>query len=550
MRTDVSGWQVRLDEALIGRHEQSGAWQNKTIADLARALAKREPQRVTHVFEGRAWTIGELVAGADSLAASLRGMGLRPGDVVSFQLPNWVEALVIDLAAAMLGLVVAPIVPIYRDAELAYMLADAGVKAAFVPGDYRGVDFMAMMRRLAPQLPALKHICSVRLPPGQRDAASYEVMAGAGKKLGSAPAVDPNAVKLILYTSGTTGRPKGVLHSHNSMEYAVRRAIEHWGQGDGDTILMASPVTHITGYGSGLELPIQSGMRAVFMERWNAAEGVALIDSEQATMSMGATPFLQELLAEAAKQGKRLPSLRIYACGGAAVPPALVRKAGEVLENCRAFRVFGASEVPLTTLGFVGEGQVDLAAETDGEIVHYDVRVVDDEGRDLPIGVEGEICARGPAMMLGYADPQQTAESFDEDGYFRTGDLGHVTAERAIVITGRKKDLINRGGEKISAKEVEDILHRHAAIDEAAVVAMPHERLGETVCAFVTLKAGQALDFEQMIAHVGANGVARQKYPERLVVLDAFPRTASGKIRKDQLRERIRVQLLSEKVAA
>jgi acyl-CoA synthetase (AMP-forming)/AMP-acid ligase II len=549
MRTDVSGWQVRLDDALIDRHVQSGAWQNKTIADVARALAAREPQRVTHVFEGRAWNIAELVAEADALAASLREMGLRPGDVISFQLPNWVEALVIDLAAAMLGLVVAPIVPIYRDAELAYMLADAGVKAAFVPGDYRGVDYLAMMRRLAPQLPALKHICSVRLAPGQRDTACYELMTGAGKRLGSAPPVDPNAVKLILYTSGTTGRPKGVLHSHNSMEYAVRRAIEHWGQGDGDTILMASPVTHITGYGSGLELPIQSGMRAVFMERWNAAEGVALIEREQVTMSMGATPFLQELQAEAEKQGKRLPSLRAYACGGAAVPPALVRKARQVFENCRAFRVFGASEVPLTTLGFVGDDQIDLAAETDGEIVHYDVRVVNDEGRDLPCGVEGEICARGPAMMLGYADPQQTAESFDAEGYFRTGDLGHVTPDRAIVITGRKKDLINRGGEKISAKEVEDILHRHAAIDEAAVVAMPHERLGETVCAFVTLKAGQSLDFDQLIAHVGAT-VARQKHPERLVVLDALPRTATGKIRKDLLREQIRALLQSERVAA
>jgi non-ribosomal peptide synthetase component E (peptide arylation enzyme) len=221
-----------------------------------------------------------------------------------------------------------------------------------------------------------------------------------------------------------------------------------------------------------------------------------------------------------------------------------------VLENCKAFRVFGASEVPLTTLGFVGDGQVDLAADTDGEIVHYAVRVVDDDGREVPDGVEGEICARGPAMMLGYADPQQTLDSFDGDGYFRTGDLGHVTPQRAIVITGRKKDLINRGGEKISAKEVEDILHRHPAIDEAAVVAMPHERLGETVCAFVALKAGQTLDFAQLVAHVGACGVARQKYPERLVVLDALPRTPTGKIRKDRLREDIRARLLAERSAA
>jgi acyl-CoA synthetase (AMP-forming)/AMP-acid ligase II len=326
--------------------------------------------------------------------------------------------------------------------------------------------------------------------------------------------------------------------------------VQHWGQGEGDTMLMASPVTHITGFGSGLELPLLSGTRVVFMERWNAAEGVEVIEREQATISIGATPFLHELLAEAEKQGKRLPSLRTYACGGAAVPPALVRKASEVLDNCRAFRVFGSSEVPLTTLGFIGPDQLDLAAETDGEIVHYEVRVVDDEGRILPPGQEGEICARGPAMMLGYADPQQTAESFDADGYFRTGDLGHITPERAIVITGRKKDLINRGGEKISAKEVEDILHQHPAIEEAAVVAMPHERLGETICTYVTLKAGQELSFDQMIAHVAKSGVAKQKYPECLVVLDAFPRTASGKIRKDRLRDDIRERLRTERTAA
>lgn len=542
MKKDVSGWQVRLDDALIERHTRSGAWQNKTVAELAQALAARDPARITHVFEGRAYAIGELVADADALAAKLRDRGLRPGDVVSFQLPNWAEAMVVDLAAAMLGLVVAPIVPIYRDAEAAFMLADCGVKAAFVPTTYRGYDYLAMMRRLAPQLPDLKFISSVRAAPGERDRDSYETLVGARMMFGSRPTIDPNAVKLILYTSGTTGRPKGVLHSHNTMAHTVRRAAQHWGQGEGDTMLMASPVTHITGFGSGLELPLLSGTRVVFMERWNAAEGIDLIEREQATMSMGATPFLQELLGEAEKQGRRLPSLRTYACGGAAVPPALVRKVYDMLDNCRAFRVFGSSEVPLTTLGFVGDNQIELAAETDGEIVHYEVRVTDDDGKVLPAGKEGEICVRGPAMMLAYADPQQTAESFDADGYFLTGDLGYVTAQNAVVITGRKKDLINRGGEKVSAKEVEDILHLHPAIEEAAVVAMPHDRLGETVCAYVTLKAGQALGFEQMIAHVAAAGIAKQKYPECLVVLDSFPRTASGKIRKDQLRADIRTR--------
>lgn len=546
LRTDVSGWQVRLDDALIERHTQSGAWHNRTISELAEALAAAEPNRITHVFEGQGYRIATLVADAEALAASLRDRGLRPGDVVAFQLPNWIEALVLDLAASMLGLVVAPIVPIYRDAEAAYMLADCGAKAAFVPTQYRGYDYLAMMQRLAPQLPDLQFISTVRATPQLRDGDSYETLIAARKKLGSRVKVDPNAIKLILYTSGTTGRPKGVLHSHNTMAHSVWRAMQHWGQGADDTMLMASPVTHITGFGSGLELPLLCGTRTVVMERWNAAEGVALIEREQATISMGATPFLHELLAEAELQGRRLPSLRSYACGGAAVPPALVRKAAQALDNCRAFRVFGSSEVPLTTLGFVGAGQTELAAETDGEIVHYEVRVIDDEGRIVAVGEEGEICVRGPAMLLGYADPQQSAEAFDADGYFLSGDLGYLTPENAIVISGRKKDLINRGGEKISAKEVEDILHLHPAIEEAAVIAMPHERLGETVCAYVTLKSGQALNFAQMTGHVAGAGVAKQKYPEYLVVLDAFPRTASGKIRKDQLRIDIRARLQLE----
>jgi len=534
---------VRLDDALIETHRNSGAWLGLTIADQAFALAARDPQRVTHVFEGRGYAIAELIADAEALAAALRARGLRAGDVISFQLPNWAEAVVIDLAAAMIGLVIAPIVPIYRDGEAAFMLADCGVKASFVPATYRGYDYLAMMRRVAPQLPTLQFIFSVRAGCA---ADSYEALIGERSTLPDRPRVDPNAVKLILYTSGTTGRPKGVLHSHDTMAHTVRRAMQHWGQGEGDTMLMASPITHITGFGSGLELPLLTGIRAVFMERWNAAEGVEIIEREQATISVGATPFLQELLSEAEKQGKRLPSLRIYACGGAAVPEALVRKVYEVLDNCRAFRVFGSSEMPFVTLGFVGDGQISQAAETDGEIVHFDVRVVDDDGHVLAAGKEGEIGARGAAAMLGYADPQQTEESFDTDGYFMTGDLGYITAENAIVITGRKKDLINRGGEKISAKEVEDILHLHPAIEEAAVVAMPHPRLGETVCAYVRLKTGLALSFEQMLEHVGAAGVAKQKYPERLVVVDSFSRTASGKIRKDRLRDDIGERLAAE----
>ena len=551
MRKDASGWDVRLDDALIARYAASGDWPGKTLAEFARELAERDPERVTHVFEGERCTVAGLLAEAEALAAALRRRGLQAGDVVSFQLPNWREAVVIDLATTMLGLVVAPIVPIYRDAEVAFMLGDAGVKAAFFPTHYRGFDYGAMMQRIAPQLPQLQTMIAVR---GGRGAAEgferYELLVGENERLGKLPKVDANAVKMVLYTSGTTGRPKGVLHSHNTGPLRLRRAFEHWSRGAqapslANVLLMASPVTHVTGQ-SGMELPFCSDSRTVFMERWNADEALDLIDREQVTASVGATPFLHELLTAAEGAGRRLPSLQVFACGGAEVPPALVARAYSVLEQCRAFRVYGSSEVPLTTLGFFGEGEMELAATTDGKVVDYDVRIVDDDGRDVSAGQEGEICVRGPAMLLAYSDPAATQASFDAAGYFATGDLGRLTSDGAIVVTGRKKDLINRGGEKVSAKEVEDILHRMPAVKEAAVVAMPHPRLGETLCAYLIPATSARPDLASVLAFVAAAGVAKQKYPERVVIVDDFPRTAAGKIRKDRLRADIRERLQAE----
>lgn len=543
MRTDIGGWQVRFDEALRARYVAQGIWPDRTVAQAALAVAEREPGRITHQAAGVGYRVDELLAQASALAAGLAARGLRAGDVVSFQLPNWHEAIAVDLACAMLGIVVNPIVPIYRDAEVALTLADCRAKAVFVPERFRGFEHAAMMRRLAPQLPDLKLVSTVRAV--RPDGDSFEALVGAGAPSPVLPRVDPDAVKILMYTSGTTGRPKGVLHSHNTLARAILEPVRYWGLGEGATFLMASPVTHVTGYSCGIEMPFLCGTRTVLMDRWDAAEAVELVDREQVNATVSATPFLQELVEQAQRQGRPLPSLRAFACGGAAVPPELIRRAHAVLENCRAFRVYGSSEAPFITLGFLGDGEQDLAAETDGRIVDYEVRVVDDAGGELPQGVEGELCARGPALFLGYADVAQSAESFDALGYFRTGDMGYVTRGGAVVITGRKKDLINRGGEKISAKEVEDLVHAHPAVQEAAVVSMPHPRLGETVCAYVIPRPGAAVSLEDLLQVAAAAGVARQKYPERLVLVDDFPRTPSGKIRKDRLREDIRERLRS-----
>ncbi|MGK2287128.1 AMP-binding protein [Pedomonas sp. V897] len=533
-----TNWPIRRDPEACRRYRDLGVWRDRTIADLAREWAAREPDTEIFLDQPQPVTYASLLADAEALAVSLWDRGLRPGDVVSFQVPNWVEAAVINVAAALLGLVINPIVHIYRGAEVKLTLADCRSRAIFIPATFRNFNYAEMLEEIRADLPDLKSVIVVR-GNGEGDAA-YEdlVAAGRGRSI-DWPKVDPQSVKMIMYTSGTTGRPKGVLHDHNSIARAVAACTEYWGIQKGDVVLMPSPVTHISGYSNGLELPFLSGTRTVLMEHWNAAEAVKLINHHRISGTVAATPFLQELVATARAENTRLPSIRFFACGGAAVPPEIVRQANALFENGRAFRVYGSTETPLITLGWVGPDVAELAATTDGRIIDYDVLIVDDAGNPVPQGQEGEIIARGPAMFLGYADDAQNAEAFTPDGYFRTGDIGLITPDGAVLITGRKKDLIIRGGENISAKEIEDALHLHPDVEEAAVVAMPHARLGEGICAYIIPRVGRRPDMASITAHMATTGLAKQKYPEHVELVDSFPRTASGKIKKDILRKMI-----------
>jgi len=529
------------------RYAKSGAWAEKTLADLALDLTSKDPDCIAFVAGNRAMSRAEFLADAQALAVGLADLGLAAGDVLSFQTPNWIEAAVINMAAAMSGIVINPIVPIYRDAEVRMMLGDCRAKAFFVASSFRNYDFAAMAERLKPALPDLDHVILVR---GQ-GTLTYEslIESGRGRHF-NRPPVDPGSVKLLLYTSGTTGRPKGVLHSSNTLTRVLRQAAAHWHVQPGDAMLIPSPVTHISGYSNGLEMPFSVETRSIFMEAWNAVDALALIDRHHVTGIVAATPFLTELAQTATVARTRLPSLHFFACGGAAVPPDVIPAANRAFDNCRAFRVYGSSEVPLVTVGYPSAADERLAATTDGAIIDYEVRIVDDQERDVARGAEGEILARGPAMFLAYADRQQTEEAITSNGYFRTGDLGCITPEGSILITGRKKDLIIRGGENISAKEIEDVLHQHPMVLEATVVAMPHARLGEGVCAYVIRKPDAVGGGGELAAHIESSGLAKQKIPERFEFVDDLPRTASGKIRKDVLRADIAARMKSESGAA
>ncbi len=531
------------------RPDAFAGYRNTTISVIARERAEQHPDRAAILLDsGEEITFAAIYAEAARLSLALGQLGLRRGDVVSFQLPNWREPVAINIACSMLGLVINPVIPIYRDRELGFILRDTRARVLFVPENFRGFDYPAMVAALRADLPDLEHVVVVR--PGAEDTdtpgtQSYAALLASAPAEEAAPeeSVSPDDVKIVMYTSGTTGNPKAVRHSHNTLTRALDNGVDAWRLGRDDVMLMPSPVTHITGFCNGMELPFFTDARAVFMERWNVDDAIGLIERTGASVCISATPFLNELVTAAHERGLGLPSMRLFACGGASVPPQLIRETHRVLDNCRAFRVYGSTEAPLVTTGFQRPEEEELAAGTDGHIYNYEVRVLDESGRVLERDADGEIAVRGPTLMLGYGDAAQTESAFDADGFFLTGDIGHVTAQGAIVITDRKKDIIIRGGENLSAREIEEVILDHPAIVEAAVVAMPHERLGEGVAVYVVCRDGsEPMTLETLVAFLADSGLAKQKWPQRLEPAPELPKTASGKVRKDVLRRQLREQ--------
>ena len=541
MSKDISGWKTRLTDEMIALYQSEGRWPSEFITDYLDSQENTSERRGDIEEGGKFVDFSDLANDARALAACLADAGLKRGDVVSFQLPNWIEAITINLAACLNGYICNPIIPIYRDVEVGFILADARTQVLFIPETFRNYDYVDMMERLRPDLPELKKVVVVRGNKRGNDAFEEMIAGGPrGRELAGPP--DANAVKLLMYTSGTTGKPKGVLHSHNTLMAEIFETIRYWNVTDDDVILMASPVTHITGYLYGLEMSLVSGAELVLMERWDAAEAVDLIEQRGVTLSVGATPFLAEVVFEAERRKTELESVRFFGCGGAPVSPEIVRRAKAVLPNCLVARIYGSTEAPTITLGVNSWEQQELGASTDGKIVNHEVKIID-MATGAPVtkeNVEGEIITRGPEVTLGYTDWAETQKAFDSEGYFHTGDIAYRSHGDYLTITGRAKDLIIRGGENLSPKDIEDALYLHPNVRFAAVVGMPHERLGETPCAFVELEGNSQLSFSDLTAFLKELHIARQKLPEKLVVLDALPRTASGKIQKHLLRDMVK----------
>jgi len=518
---------------LAGEWRINGLWRRETVWEAFAATASRRAARLALVDGATRLDFAALAARAERLAGGLAALGVRPGDAVALVLPSWWEGIVTLLAIARTGAVAVPALPSHRHRELGFVLERSAAQACVVaPGEP-----LAVVRALRATLPALEHVLVVRGDAGPGERAWTRAAEGASAP--PPPAGDAADVALLLHTSGTTAEPKGVLHTHETLLAEARSLGPAHGLGTGDVALVPSSTGHIAGIVHGLLVPAVHGAAAVLLARWDAGAALACMAAEGVTYTVGAPVLLRELAAHPERPRHDLRRFRLFSCGGAAVDPALVAEAAERL-GCVAKRVYGSTEFPTITTAAPDDPPA-RRLDSDGRAVGAaQLRIVGPDGAQVASGHEGEILAHGPDCCVGYHDPARTAESFTADGWFRTGDLGRLDAAGFLRVTGRVKDVIIRKGENISAPEVEELLAAHPAIAEVAVIGLPDAAAGEIACAVVVPRPGVAPpSLDALGAHLRAHGLSTRKLPEQLAVVDALPRTESGKVRKNDLRARI-----------
>lgn len=506
-----------------------GLWQDLTLADAMRHAAQEHPGAKLHFFGAsgeRVTTLGEVHAEGVRLAGSFYALGLRQGDTIAMQLPNGLENAVFFQAAVALGCTLLPIVHIYGPHELAHILADSGARALIVPDRWRNIDFLDRLDRL-PDLLNIEHriVMGKTVPKG--------MLALNALPVGECPQVtiSPDARALLLYTSGTTAVPKGVCHTSRSL-LAELNAQRRQGY-DRDYGLSPWPSGHIAGT-LGTMAHALLGRPMVVLETWDAALAAELVERFK-VRQMSGTPFHLSGMMEAARADARdITSFAQFVIGATTVPPVLV-DASEAA-GIRCCRCYGSTEMPSISQCEPTD-PLDKRLNTDGRLnPGVEARIVDDAGRDVPTGTEGEVAVRGAERFAGYTDPALEISSFLPGGWFLTGDIGRFDAEGYLTITDRKKDIIIRGGENISSREVEELLLTVPGVREAAAIGLPDPRLGERVCAVLKVEPGASPSIEMIAQVFRDRGVARQKTPEAVVIVDDFPRTPSGKVQKAELR--------------
>lgn len=533
----VSAWGLRVvTEAERRRWRSEGWWPDETLGQrLTRRLAEHADVPYVVHSTTRPWrrTFGDVLELSRRVAGGLAERGVGPGDVISFQTPNWIEGAATFYGAAMLGAIVAPVVHIYGTRELSYILEVCQPRVHVTAARYGRQDYLANLAALTERP---KDIVVIADDPPEGCSAFDSLVAA--PPVEDAVAADPSAPAMVGWTSGTTARPKGVVHSHQTVLAEVAQLGARMPPGDRPTLLSA-PISHAIGMLGALLIPIDRGRAVHLLDQWNPEVVLDLMLREDLNIGGGAPFFLTSLLDHPAFTEAHLARVAYQGMGGAPVPRAVTERATAL--GITIYRSYGSTEHPSIT-GCPYDDTLEKRLTTDGPpLAGNEVRLVDPEGDDVEVGEPGEVLSRGPELFLGYTDPALTARAIDADGWYHTGDIAVMDADGYVAITDRTCDVIIRGGENISAAEVEELLLKLPGVAEVAVVAGPDARLGEHAVAVVRLLPERAeLTLDEVRRHLEGQGLARQKWPEELLVVADFPRTASGKVQKYVLRAQVR----------
>ena len=538
---------LTFNEQRRAAYRQQGLWGDASLADYWQQTARAMPDKIAVVDNhGASYTYSALDHAASCLANWMLAKGIESGDRIAFQLPGWCEFTVIYLACLKIGAVSVPLLPSWREAELVWVLNKCQAKMFFAPTLFKQTRPVDLILPLQNQLPQLQQIVGVdKLAPATSSLSLSQIIAD-NTSLTTAITTHGDELAAVLFTSGTEGLPKGVMLTHNNILASERAYCARLNLTWQDVFMMPAPLGHATGFLHGVTAPFLIGARSVLLDIFTPDACLALLEQQRCTCMLGATPFVYDLLNLLEKQPADLSALRFFLCGGTTIPKKVARECQQ--RGIKLLSVYGSTESsPHAVVNL--DDPLSRFMHTDGyAAAGVEIKVVDDARKTLPPGCEGEEASRGPNVFMGdFDEPELTARALDEEGWYYSGDLCRMDEAGYIKITGRKKDIIVRGGENISSREVEDILLQHPKIHDACVVAMSDERLGERSCAYVVLKAPHhSLSLEEVVAFFSRKRVAKYKYPEHIVVIEKLPRTTSGKIQKFLLRKDIMRRLTQD----
>ena len=528
----VTGAQARA------RYVSEGYWNDERLSTLVSAHARRlgTATAVVDVGGARECDYRRLDADSNRLANYLIDVGVEPGDVVSVQLPNWYETVVVDVGVMKAGAVINPLLPNYRAKELAYMLGVGDVRVLFTPDRYRGFDHRALGERLrASDCPLVHHVA---VPAPEEDSDHFALWLSQYSDEEPRVARDACDVSELIFTSGTEAEPKAILHTEQTANFGARAVRAALGVTPEDVVWMPSPIGHSTGLNYGVRVALYAGSPLILQDRWDATLAVELIERFRCAYTVAATTFVTDIIELAGRRRCDLSSMRLFGSGGAPIPSEVVVASAEL--GMSLLRLYGSTEALMVTTNRP-DSPLEKLTQTDGcALDHVEVQVRDEHDRPV-VGTPGEIVIRGPNTSVGlYADPERTAAVYGADGWLRSGDLGVLDEDGYLSIVGRKKEIIIRGGVNIAPREIEDATLLHPAVAQVAVIGLPHPRLGEITCACVVLREGASLTLESLAEFLSETGMATYKLPQRLSLVSELPRTPSGKVRKFELQEGLR----------